>query len=156
MDSEEWSDICKDVVEYLEVATDLPEPVEKVVRMNLGIGNAEPTERETAVLSIKALLKGREGTPFRKGHKASVPASVRVAIDRLVNHYDGALRAYYGHHPVIQFITFRHGKSGGGCFNSEKEYLLAEKKKLRTKLANMYKAGNWDGTYEHFALSEEE
>jgi len=153
----EWESLVIEVNEYLEATDDLSDAVVQVVKMNLQIGTADADERDSAILSIKALLKGRDGTPFRKGNKASVPASVRVSIDRICAIYGEALSAFYNNHAMIPHLMFRHGKSGGGLYNSEKEYRMAELKKLRSRLGKMFKSGEWNGELEAFLpLGEEE
>ena len=152
----EWENLVAEVHEYLEATDDLSEAVIQVVKMNLHIGNTNPEERDSASLSIKALLKGRDGTPFRKGNKASVPASVRVSIDRICAIYGEAITIFYNHDPLIAKLTFRHGKAGGGLYDSERAYRMAELKRMRSRLAKMYKDGEWDGRIESFYQGEEE
>lgn len=151
-----WENLVIDVNEYLEATDDLTDAVVQVVRMNLQIGQDNPDERGAATLSIKALLKGRDGTPFKQGNKASVPASVRVAIDRICSIYGDSIEIFYNSHPIIPSVAFRHGKSGGGTYTDVSEFRKAELKRLRSKLTKMYKAGQWDGESLSVATSEEE
>lgn len=152
----EWENLVAEVNEYLEATNDLSEAVMTVVKMNLQIGSNNEDERASATLSIKALLKGRDGTPFRKGNKTSIPASVRINIDKICSVYSEAISAFFNHDALMPRILFRHGKSGGGTYESEKEYKLTELKRLRTKLSKMYKMGDWDGHMESLLPHEEE
>lgn len=152
----EWENLVVEVNEYLEATDDLSEAIITVIRMNIEIGNNTLEERGSATLSIKSLLKGRDGTPFRKGQKSDIPASVRVSIDRICAIYGEAISAFYGHNPLIPELLFRHGKAGGGKYGGEKEYRMAELKKLRSRLTKMYKVGDWDGRVESLHSEEEE
>jgi len=153
----EWENLVVEVNEYLEATDDLSDAVVQVVKMNLQIGQDNLDERDSAMLSIKALLKGRDGTPFRKGNKAAVPASVRVVIDRVCAIYGEAITVFYGWNPLIPELLFRHGKSGGGKYGSEREYRMAELKRMRSRLVKMYKNGEWDGQIDSlYSHGEEE
>ena len=82
MDNTQWDSLCIEVNEYLEAST-LDAGLRQVVELNLQIGTNNPDERSAAEGALKALLKGRDGTPFRRGQKSAVPASVRVSIDKI-------------------------------------------------------------------------
>ena len=96
----EWETFVVEVNEFLEATEDLSEGVITVVKMNLYIGENDMNERETAMLSIKALLKGRDGTPFRKGNRTSIPATVRVNIDKICSVYGSALTNFFNHDKI--------------------------------------------------------
>ena len=83
MDDTTWNSLVIEVREYLEADLTLDAGLRQVVELNLQIGTNNPSERVAAEGALKALLKGRDGTPFRRGQKSAVPASVRVAIDRI-------------------------------------------------------------------------
>jgi len=142
---EDWDSFTYEVEEYLVANEMLPASIVKVVKLNLEIGKEAPEEREGCEMAIRSLLKKRAGTPFKKGQKSGIPASVRVNIDNICKVFTEALTAYYTFSPIIPLITFKHGKSGGGCYNSADEYIKEEVKKMRTRLSNKYKNGEWDG-----------
>ena len=83
MNDTEWNSLHIEVTEYLEADQTLDAGLRQVVELNLQIGNNNPNERVAALGALKALLKGRDGTPFRRGQKPSVPAAVRVSIDKI-------------------------------------------------------------------------
>lgn len=146
MDNTEWDSLCIEVNEYLEADTTLDAGLKQVVELNLQIGTNNPNERDAATGALKALLKGRDGTPFRRGQKSAVPASVRVSIDRICGVVSEAAIGYYSHDAVIGAITMKHIKSGGGTFDDAEDYASAVVKRTRNNLGKMFKDGSWDGS----------
>tara|TARA_R110000744_G_scaffold186790_2_gene306187 strand:+ start:344 stop:817 length:474 start_codon:yes stop_codon:yes gene_type:complete len=147
MDNTQWDSLCIEVNEYLEAST-LDAGLRQVVELNLQIGTNNPDERSAAEGALKALLKGRDGTPFRRGQKSAVPASVRVSIDKICGVVEEASLNYFNHDEIIGSITMKHIKSGGGAFDNAEDYATAVVKRTRNNLGKMYKAETWDGSIE--------
>jgi len=143
------------VNEYLEADTTLDAGLRQVVELNLQIGTNNPNERAAAEGALKALLKGRDGTPFRRGQKSAVPASVRVAIDRICGVVSEASVQYYNHDAIIGAISMKHIKSGGGQYDDADDYASACVKRTRNNLSKMYKEGSWDGSVDSLLPSDE-
>ena len=155
MDNTQWDSLCIEVNEYLEADTTLDAGLRQVVELNLQIGTNNPNERNAAEGALKALLKGRDGTPFRRGQKSAVPASVRVAIDRICGVVSEASVQYYNHDAIIGAISMKHIKSGGGAYEDADDYASAVVKRTRNNLSKMFKEGNWDGSVESLLPSSE-
>jgi hypothetical protein len=145
MDEETWSSLKIEIGEYLQADESLDAGLKQVCELNLTIGDNNPNEREAARGALKALLKGRDGTPFRKGQKSSIPASVRVVIDQVVSVVEEASIAYFNHDGLIGAITKKQNRSGGGLYADAEEYAKAEGVRARNRLAKWYKAKEWDG-----------
>ena len=146
MDNTQWDSLCIEVNEYLEADTTLDAGLRQVVELNLQIGTNNPDEQAAAEGALKALLKGRDGTPFRRGQKSAVPASVRVSIDRICGVVEEAATNYYNHDEIIASISMKHIKSGGGAFEDAEEYATTVVKRTRNNLGKMFKDGSWDGS----------
>jgi len=146
MDNTQWDSLVIEVKEYLEADTGLDAGLKQVIELNLQIGTNNPNERVAAQGALKALLKGRDGTPFKRGQKSAVPASVRVSIDKICGVVQEAAMNYYNHDAIIGAITMRHIKSGGGQYDDASDYASAVVKRTRNNLSKMYKDGTWDGT----------
>ena len=146
MDNTQWDSLVIEVNEYLEADTTLDAGLRQVVELNLQIGTNNENERSAAEGALKALLRGRDGTPFRRGQKSAVPASVRVSIDRICGVVADAATDYYNHDAIIASITMKHIKSGGGAFADAEDYASAVSKRTRNNLAKMFKDGSWDGS----------
>ena len=112
MDNVKWDSLVIEINEYLEADETLDAALRQVVELHLQVGQENPNEREAAQNALKALLKGRDGTPFRRGQKSNVPASVRVAIDRICSVVNEANMAYYNHDGIISSLSFKHNKTG--------------------------------------------
>jgi hypothetical protein len=145
MNDTEWESLKIEVQEFLN-AGELSEGLRQICELNLTIGDSNPKERLAAKGALKALLTGREGTPFRKGQKSSIPASVRVVIDQVVAIVEEASIEYFNSSPVIGLITMKQNKSGGGVYADASEYAKAEGKRARNRLAKWYKNKTWDGS----------
>ena len=154
MEQVKWDSLVIEINDYLEADETLDAALRQVVELHLQVGQANPSEREAAQNALKALLKGRDGTPFRRGQKSSVPASVRVAIDRICGVVNEANLAYYNHDGIIASLSFKHNKSGGGLYESADEFASAQTKKMRNKLSAMYRDGSWDGSVNSLLSSE--
>lgn len=148
MDNTQWDSLVIEVREYLEADTGLDAGLKQVIELNLQIGTNNANERVAAKGALKALLKGRDGTPFKRGQKSAVPASVRVSIDKICGVVQEAAMNYYNHDAVIGAITMKHIKSGGGQYDDASDYASAVVKRTRNNLSKMYKDGTWDGTVE--------
>ena len=156
MDEETWNSLVLEVREYLETDA-LPAGVKQIVELNLQIGTANTDEREPCEKALKAILKGRDGSPFgKRGSKSKVPATVRVSIDKICAIVTEAAKDYYNCHPIMKVITLKHTKSGGGQFEDAAEYANVVMKRERAKLQKMYSTGAWDGSLENLTSDEEE
>jgi len=156
MEEDKWQNAKLDVEEYLESGAELSEGLIQILRLNLEVGNNDERTRVGVLKSLKALLKDKEGTPFHKGNKSDLPAKVRVNVERLGKKMYGACMQYMECDPIIIFVTPRHKKSGGGFYKTNKEYAMANKKRLITRLKKEYRLGQWDGTLEGIMPLEEE
>lgn len=151
MENTEWNSLVLDVNEYLEAA-DLEAGLNQVISLNLEIGTNDETERENCRNAIKALLRGRDGTPFRKGKKPSVPTSVRVAIDRICGVVSEASLQYFNADEIIGQVTFARG---GALYETAEDYAASVVKRTRSALVKQYKEQLWDGSVDSLLSSEE-
>ena len=156
MEDEKWTHIRLDVEEYLESGAEISDGIRQVLELNLQVGDNNEKAREGVWKSLKALLKGKEGTPFHKGNKSDLPAKVRVNVERLGKTMYSASMQYMEYNRLMQYITPRHKKSGGGFYKTHKEFANANKKRLMTRLKKEYRLGLWDGTLEGLIPLEEE
>ena len=156
MDEMEWNSLVLEVNEYLAADSELDASLRQVVELNREVGQNNESERETVKNSLKAILKGRDGTPFRRGQKSSVPAAARVAIDRVCGIVESAALDFYNADSLIASVSFKHAKSGGGLYESGEDYAAAQAKRVRNKLNTLYKENAWDGTLESLSGDSEE
>lgn len=155
MDNVKWESLVIEINEYLEADDSLDAALRQVVELHLQVGETNENEREAAANALKALLRGRDGTPFRRGQKSAVPAAVRVSIDRICGVVEEAALGYFNHDEIIGAITLQHVKSGGGQYEDASAYASAVVKRTRNNLSKMYKEGSWDGSVDSLLSSEE-
>ena len=153
MDNTQWDSLVIEVNEYLEAADGLEEGLAQVISLNLQIGANNPEERTSTTAAIKALLRGRDGTPFKKGKKSSVPTSVRVSIDKICGVVSEASLAYFNHDEIIASVSFARG---GLLFEDAEAYAASVVKRTRSALVKQFKAGTWDGSVESLLSQDEE
>lgn len=147
MEDVKWDSLVIEINDYLEADEQLDGALKQVVELHLQVGQENPNERDAATNALKALLKGRDGSPLgRRGQRSSVPAAVRVAIDRICGVVEEAALAYYNHDGIIAAVSLKHAKSGGGVFDSAEDYASAQTKKVRNNLSKQYRLKTWDGS----------
>lgn len=146
MDNVKWDSLVIEINEYLEADDSLDAALKQVVELHLQVGQENENERLAASNALKALLRGRDGTPFRRGQKSAVPASVRVAIDRICGVVEEAAIGFYNHDAIMSQILTQHAKSGGGLFETDSDYAASVVKRMRNSLSKSFKDGNWDGS----------
>ena len=54
----------------------------------------------------------------RRGKKSNLPASVNVAIDNIVGDVASIHANLFDSNPLLQAVLLKHGKSGGGAYDS--------------------------------------
>ena len=155
MDNVKWESLVIEINEYPEADDSLDGALKQVVELHLQVGQENENEREAAANALKALLRGRDGTPFRRGQKSAVPASVRVAIDRICGVVEEAASGFFNHDPIMGQILFKHNKSGGGLYEDDSEYAASVVKRMRNSLSKSFKDGSWDGSVNSLLSTEE-
>ena len=151
----EWNSIVLDVQEYLNADNDLSPALSQVVELHLQVGNEDANERASSHKALKGLLSGRNGSPFRKGQKSSIPTAVRINVDRICGVVEEAAENFYNHDPIMGAILFKHVKSGGGLFEDSSEYAASVGKRTRNALNGRYKDKSWDGLLDSLLSTEE-
>lgn len=155
MENVKWDSLVIEINEYLEADDSLDGALKQVVELHLQVGQENENERDAAANALKALLRGRDGTPFRRGQKSAVPAAVRVAIDRICGVVEEAALGFFNHDPIMGQILTQHAKSGGGLFESDAAYAASVVKRMRNSLSSQYKDGSWDGSVNSLLGNEE-
>ena len=147
MDETNWNSHVIELKEF--IATDaVNDQLAQVLNFQITLGSENVEQRERVWDSIKSLIRGMPGSPVRRGIKPSLPASVRVVVDSVVQTVEEASRNFFTHDSTIQAVILKHGKAGGGAFADASEYASYMGKKARSAMTKAYKAETWDGTLE--------
>lgn len=139
----DWDDFKVEVNEFLKVNGE--GELKNVIGAQLSFGEAFENERKAAMDSIKRILRGKEGSPFKRGQKSDLPARVRLNLDTVCNIVEENAIAFYVSNPVMAGVLFKHESSGGGIYEDANEYSSAMVKRIRKRLTKMYKSKKWDG-----------
>lgn len=147
MDEVTWNSHVVELEEFINTEA-VSEGLGQVLNFQINLGNENAEERDRMWDSIKSLIRGLPGSPVRRGIKPSLPAAVRVVADSTVNTVEAAATQFYNYDPVIAAVILKHGKAGGGSFESASAYATYLGKKARSAMTKAYKAGSWDGSLE--------
>tara|TARA_R100000329_G_scaffold29585_1_gene27171 strand:- start:1690 stop:2187 length:498 start_codon:yes stop_codon:yes gene_type:complete len=147
MDTQDWNSKVIELNEF--IATDaVNDQLAQVLNFQITLGSENEEQRDRVWDSIKSLIRGMPGSPVRRGIKPSLPASVRVVVDSVVQTVEDASRNFFNHDSTIQAVILKHGKAGGGAFADATEYASYMGKKARSAMTKAFKAETWDGTLE--------
>ena len=161
MDETTWNSHVLELQEFMDTDA-VSDQLSQVLQFQINLGNENEEQQQRVWDSIKSLIRGMPGSPVRSGIKPSLPASVRVVVDSVVNTVESAATDFFNHDAVIQAVVLKHGKAGGGNYASASDYATYLGKKSRTSMTKLYKAGSWDGSLDGLlgsidtALDEEE
>lgn len=113
------------------------------------LGTGAEADQENVLASIKALCKGKPGSPFgRRGKPPALPPSVLAVVDEVEVMVANAATAYFASNSVIQVVTKKHGRSKGSpYYENAGAFGAAQGKASRKTLTAAYKE-NWDGTHD--------
>lgn len=139
-----WEDFKIEVNEFLEANGE--SELKRVIEAQLSFGESFENERKASIEAIKRILRGKDGSPFKRGQKSELPASVRINIDSICNIVEENARVFYSSHPVIAGVMWKHESSGGGIYDDVDDYIDAMTKRIRKRLTKMYKKKYWDGS----------
>ena len=149
---EGWTARTEEVGEF--IATEgFDEQLRQVIQFQLNFGNENPEQQDRVWDSIKSMIRGLEGSPVRRGKKSNLPASVNVAVDQVCNEVGTIHADLFNGNSLLQAVLLKHGKAGGGAYESGEAYGKAVSKKTRTLLKKMYAAESWNGTYDGLSSS---
>jgi len=149
MDENEWSAPIERLNEAVEAGV-FDDGTAQTLNYLVNLGNESDADNRANVLaSIKALCKGKPGSPFgRRGKPPALPPSVLAVVDEVEVMVANAATAYFASDSVIQVITKKHGRSKGSpYYESAEAFGASQGKASRKTLTAAYKE-NWDGTHD--------
>ena len=113
-------------------------------------GDAKPDMRKSLYAAIRTCFGDIDDKPFRAGRGSSMPASVQTVRDGILTAYSNAMVVLFNESEAVQTLENRHGKSGGGNYESAEDFAEDATKSRRLMLNAAYKAhtdGNDDAPY---------
>jgi hypothetical protein len=140
-------------MERLQAALDdgvFDEGTAQTLNYLVSLGNeSDAGNQENVLASIKALCKGKPGSPFgRRGKPPALPPSVLAVVDEVEVMVANAATAYFASNGVIQVVTKKHGRSKGSPYYESAEAFGASQGKASRKTLTAAYKDNWDGTHD--------
>ena len=151
MDDEAWNKRVSKINTYLET-NDLGE-MATVIQWNINEGTQDPSNRKRFWTSITTLFGMLPDSPISRGRESDLPEAVQQQITAMSVKYAEAYCAAYATDPLFGEIVRKHGKSGGGVYDTIEEYSGSLKSSMKSRLTSYYRnhlKGNsgpqWDGS----------
>tara|TARA_R110002051_G_scaffold260800_4_gene320631 strand:+ start:1429 stop:1962 length:534 start_codon:yes stop_codon:yes gene_type:complete len=120
----------------------------------IAAGDAKPDSRKSLYAAIRTCFGDISDKPFRAGRGSTMPASVTNARNGILTAYHADMVTLFEESEAVQTLENRHGKSGGGNYDSAEEFADDATKSRRLTLNAAYKAFtdkndeasySWDG-----------
>ena len=157
---ESWNARIEEVSEFMETEG-FDVGLHQALQFTINFGNENEDKQEQVWESVKAMIRGLDGSPVKRGKKSNLPASVNVVIDGVSREVGNAHSSFFDENSVLQAVLLKHGKSGAAIAG-----------KTRTLLKKMYLGATnkddeliypeWDGSRDnlletiHFVEVDEE
>lgn len=119
-----------------DYATDYPQLA--VLTQLLTIGRSNDESAQSMYDAIRACFVGIEGAPFRKGKTSSLPAQVVANADNATLELSAVMADVWAGNEIVSLLMTRHGRSGGGVYESDEEYADAISKPVNARLKKAY------------------
>ena len=155
MDDKKWNANRSRITAWLEVnASSLPENREDFINYLLSEGDSTPSMRKNWWSSICNAFRDVEDSPLQQGPRSTLPDEVDALIKAEKIAFGEEIEAIYNSMPRFVHYTMKHGKSGGGPYESASEMKEAFVEKAARLLTNAYSAHTndkngksfyWDG-----------
>lgn len=153
MDDEGWEKRKIKVNTYLDGHPDLGE-MATVIQWNLNSGDEQPENRKRFWTNITTLFGMLPDSPISRGRESDLPEEIQQSILNYSVTYADCFAAAYATDPLFGEIVRKHGKSGGGTYDSESDYHGFLKTQMKGRLTGYYRnhlkgvtdAPTWDGS----------
>ena len=163
METDEWNArIVGPLNEWLESGA-VDGGIEQTLGYLVELGNsAEPADRDGVVNSIKALCKGKAGSPFgRRGKPPALPPAALAVSDEVGAIVANAMEEAFNSNSAIQAVILRHGRSKGSRHYADgAAFGKSMAKTAQGVIKAAHKDGGWDGSLDGLLstidLSDEE
>tara|TARA_R110000824_G_scaffold222785_1_gene410552 strand:- start:2433 stop:2966 length:534 start_codon:yes stop_codon:yes gene_type:complete len=154
MDDEAWNKRVSKINTYLD-ANDLGE-MAAVIQWNINEGTKDTSNRKRFWTSITTLFGMLPDSPISRGRESDLPENVQQAITAMSVTYAEAYCAAFATDPLFGEIVRKHGKSGGGVYETVDEYAASLKSSMKSRLTGYYRnhlkgvsGPQWDGSVEN-------
>ena len=156
MDDESWNKRKAKVSTFL-ASNDIGE-MEQVINWNIATGDNDVENRKRYWTSITTLFGMLPNSPLGRGRESDLPNELQQTIldicataqPKIAGHFSDGMQGLYE----------RHGKSGGGLYESSEEYADLVCKGIKTRLTkyarnhikNVENVHTWDGSIDEYGM----
>ena len=153
MDDDAWNKRKSKVMTYLD-SNDIGE-MKPVIEWNIATGDADAENRKRYWTSITTLFGMLDNSPITRGRETTLPTAVNQGIlDYCVGVREASIN-YFNSGDMANCLE-KHGKSGGGLYDSADEYADSVEKSVKGRLTRYYRnnekevedSHTWDGTFD--------
>lgn len=147
MDKEKLIEKCNKVLAWLD-ANDAG-AMEQVIRTNIeaALKADNDEERDKMWTAVRSVCNVLDNSPIRRmqGASSKYDAVQQANFDALENEIQQSLGVLWNS-GNMQYVLQRHGKSGGGLFDSDEDYYTYASKAMMRHMKDRLDDGIWDGT----------
>lgn len=158
---ETWEDTKNKVNTMIEADTlgSLDDGLRIVCTHLIATGDSKPEMQEQMAKSLREVLRGSHGYPWRRGGGGILSATALSTVDAIVaNVEDNFATAFNIGGAGLRALLVPHGKSKKSHFDNGADYASTLTKTIRKNATTLFKAG-WDGnleTLDTYSSQEEE
>jgi len=150
MDDESWNKRKSKVMTFLET-NDIGE-MSQVIEWNIATGDSDSANRKRYWTSITTLFGMLPNSPITRGRETDLPDDINQLILNLEAQAVENYTTLYNTGNMSSLIE-KHGKSGGGLYESAEEYAKLQGKAVKTRYTRYYRnhtknreGHKWDGS----------
>ena len=137
MDDQKWSRNETKVLLYLE-NNDVGD-MQTVIEWNLNQGRNDPENRKRFWNNITNLFAMLPNSPISRGRESDLPEEIQQTIQTLSAEYAVNFAAPFATDPLYGEIVRKHGKSGGGVYDTLEDYEATLLKSMKSRLTGYYR-----------------
>ena len=157
MNEEKWNDIKMKVGLWFENHESWEDEHVELLSVNNLIlaGDTKPNKRGALYSAIRTCFSDIEDKPFTTGKKSLMPLEVQAFRDGQLQEIKSELTRAYLNCEAMQLFLVKHKRSGGGGFQTPKEFAMSIVDSTRLRMNTAYNAHvrndkdadyTWDGT----------
>ena len=158
---ETWEETRNKVNKMIEADTQnsIDESLKIVCTHLIANGDSKVEMQEQMAKSLREVLRGCHGYPWRRGGGGILSATALSTVDAIVTNVEDAFStAFNSGGAGLRALLVPHGKSKKSHFDNGADYASTLTKTIRKNATTLFKAG-WDGnleTLDTYSSQEEE
>lgn len=140
MNNDEWQTFCEKVNEY-ENSPDASAPNVVAINALCAAGEEDANERENVQSSVKALLKGKPGNPFRGGRMSVLSPAQNAEVNRRLGEFALVVADAFDGDVFFCEVILPHGRSKKDAYENGADFAESIVAKAVENAKSMAKEG---------------